>query len=222
MPDKEGRAMRLKLGTNVRCTDAPGGELADIVVDPVEKRVTHLVVRPSGPDEAGRLVPIELASTAAEGSTEILLSCTTAELAAFESSGEFAVLPLGEVPATGEDWDLGVEDAVSLPSFEAGEFGDYTGEMDSTIGVAYDRVPRGTVELRRSSAVESADGQLVGHVDAVLVDGTRITHVALQRGHLWWRRDVAIPIEAMATVQTDLVTASLSSEEIGALPATRP
>ena len=39
--------MRLEIGNRVRCTDKVYGELADMVVDPLEKRVTHLVVQRS-------------------------------------------------------------------------------------------------------------------------------------------------------------------------------
>ena len=50
--------MRLELGTSIRCTDEVYGKLADVVIDPIAKQVTHLVVEPkngmqtahSGPD----------------------------------------------------------------------------------------------------------------------------------------------------------------------------
>ena len=38
--------MRLELGGSVRCEDDLLGELADVVIDPTTKRVTHLVVEP--------------------------------------------------------------------------------------------------------------------------------------------------------------------------------
>ena len=53
--------MRLEIGNRVRCTDGAYGELADIVIDPLEKRVTHLVVQPEQHDGQRRLVPIQLA-----------------------------------------------------------------------------------------------------------------------------------------------------------------
>ena len=53
--------MRLEVGTSVRCTDGPLGELADIVIDPTQKRVTHLVVQPHHKLGAARLVPVDLA-----------------------------------------------------------------------------------------------------------------------------------------------------------------
>jgi hypothetical protein len=38
--------MRLALGSAVRCADGEAGVLADLVVDPRARRVTHLVVEP--------------------------------------------------------------------------------------------------------------------------------------------------------------------------------
>ena len=36
--------MRLELGSRVDCTDESFGKLADVVIDPTSRRVTHLVV----------------------------------------------------------------------------------------------------------------------------------------------------------------------------------
>ena len=53
--------MRLDLGCPVRCTDDAFGELADVVIDPTTRRVTHLVVQPRRPSEPARLVPVDRA-----------------------------------------------------------------------------------------------------------------------------------------------------------------
>ena len=42
----------------------------------------------------------------------------------------------------------------------------------------------------------------------------------LERGHLWGRREVVIPAAAVARVENDLVTLSVTKDEVGAL-ATR-
>ena len=65
--------------------------------------------------------------------------------------------------------------------------------------------------------VREADGHHLGHVDGFIVDDEQITHLVLERGHLWGKRDVAIPIRAVTKVETDAVTVSLSKDEIGAL-----
>ena len=54
-----------------------------------------------------------------------------------------------------------------------------------------------------------------------VVDGDHITHIVLERGHFWGRRDVTIPISAVAEVKTDVVALSLTRDEVGALPASR-
>ena len=86
----------------------------------------------------------------------------------------------------------------------------------------YDRVPKGEVEVRRASAVISADGHSLGEVDGFVVDADKhITHFVLERGHLWGRKEVTIPIGALARIETDEVHIALSKDEVGALPAVR-
>ena len=61
--------MRLDIGTTVRCSDTALGELADIVIDPTTRRVTHLVVEPHHGIYARRLVPIALVRPRDGGAT---------------------------------------------------------------------------------------------------------------------------------------------------------
>jgi sporulation protein YlmC with PRC-barrel domain len=211
--------MRLDLGTSVRCTDDTYGELADVVIDPISKRLTHLVVRSGNKDVVGtRLVPVALAEAGDEES-QISLRCTVEEVNRLEPAQEFAYVRLGEFPTEDPDWDVGVEDVLALPYYEAAGFG-ANPTYDSDAGLIYDRVPKGEVEIRRSSAVSSADGHGLGQVDGFLVDDEgQITHFILERGHLWGRREVTIPIGAVAKVETDAVSLSLSKDEVGALPS---
>src|SRR3954453_2825179 len=212
--------MLLELGTRVRASDGEAGELEDVVIDPVEKRVTHLVVRPGKHGQA-RLVAIE-GAYAGPGKGEVALRCTRAEFSEFPSVDQFAYVRLGEAGVTDPEWDVGVKDVLALPYYDS------TGILepallDQNIGVAYERVPKGEVELRRSSSVLSGDGRYVGKVGGLIVDDgdEHVTSFVLSRGHLWTRRDVTVPIAAVADVQTDRVKISLSEDEIGALPAQR-
>jgi sporulation protein YlmC with PRC-barrel domain len=207
---------RLDLGTHVRCGDAVVGELADLVVDPTTKRITHLVVKPHSGNLEARLVPIALAEP--EAGEELALTCTAEELAALPNVEEYAYLRLGELPPADPDWDVGVTDFLAMPYYPATEYGGYVGEFDQNVGVKYDRIPKGEVEIRRSSSVVSADGSYVGDVDGFVVDGDHITHVVLEHGHLWGKREVTVPIGAVARVESDTVTLELSKDEVGALP----
>jgi sporulation protein YlmC with PRC-barrel domain len=110
--------MRLELGKAVRCSDERYGKLADIVIDPIAKRVTHLVVRPEKGDDIARLVPIELVEPDKDDTREIKLRCTAEDVRRLDHVQEFAYLRLGEYPASDPDWDVG--SSVPLPSISPG------------------------------------------------------------------------------------------------------
>jgi sporulation protein YlmC with PRC-barrel domain len=219
--------MRLEIGDRVRCTDGVYGELADIVIDPLENRVTHLVVQLEQGEREARLVPIQLAKGRDDEKREIELECTLDEAQGFESVREAAFLRLGESPTEDPEWDVGVEDVLAWPYYvdldDAGfDVIPYRGEIPSHVTMYYDRVPKGEVEIRRASAVFSADGHSLGEVDGFVVDADEhITHFVLERGHLWGRKEVTIPIGVVARVESDVVYVALSKDEVSALPAVR-
>jgi hypothetical protein len=45
-----------------------------------------------------------------------------------------------------------------------------------------------------------------------------VTHVLLSEGHLWGRKQVAIPIAAVVTLADDGIRLTMSKREIGDLP----
>jgi sporulation protein YlmC with PRC-barrel domain len=214
--------MRLELGQPVRCDDGAFGDLADVVIDPITKRVTHVVAKPKGQEVmTNRLVPVDLIDPSGDGNG-ILLRCTLAEAAKLESVQEFAYLRLGGFPVGDPEWDVGAEDVLASPYYEGTGFGEYAGDFGGMDAIVYDRVPKGEVEIRRSSAVYSSDGHHLGHVDGFVVDDTdQIAQLVLERGHLWGRREVTIPIGAVETVASDEVRLSLSRDQVGAMPAIR-
>jgi sporulation protein YlmC with PRC-barrel domain len=210
--------MRLELGKGVRCSDEPYGKLADVVIDPIEKRVTHLVVKPENGDDIARLVPIELVEPGKDDTREIKLNCTAEDVRRLDHVQEFAYLRLGEPPTSDPDWDVGIEDVLAMPYYESSAIAGYGGGL-ADAGVVFDRVPKGEVEVRRSSSVIAADDHFLGEVDGFVVDGGHITHFVLERGHLWGKREITIPIGAVAKVENDAVLLSLSKAQVEDLPA---
>lgn len=210
--------MRLELDGPVRCADGVSGTLSDVVVDPAGRRVTHLVVRAGDPDPTARLVPFQLVAGTDDTTGRLSLGCTGDELAKLDPVREYAYLPLDELPEGSQEWDVGVEDVMVVPNYEAAELGVYSVEVDPNVGVTYDRVPKGEAEIRRTSGVASADGHHLGDVCAFVVDGGAITNVVVVRGHLWWTRDVTIPVSAVATVETNAITLTLSKADAAKLP----
>ena len=194
------------------------GELVDLVIDPTKRRVTHLVVQPQAL-AGSRLVPVELAESAGDQS-QITLHCTLHEVSELEPVEEVAYLRLGGFPVDDPNWDVGISNVLAEPYYGAEEFSGagYPADVERF----YDRIPKGEVEIRRASLVTSSDGHSLGRVEAfILDDEEEVTHFVLEHGHLWGRRDVTIPINAVEKIETDQVTVGLTKHEVGELPAVR-
>lgn len=194
--------MRLKLDERLRCNDGVGATLHDVVVDPASRRITHVVV--TADNDVARLVPIALV-----GATDAL-TCAAEALREFEAIREYAFLRMDEFPHGDERHDVGVETMVTLP--------DTMGELDPSAGLVYDLIPKGDVELRHTSDVYSADGHRLGNLDSVVHEGGALTQLVYARGHLWWSRRRAIPIDEIGELSTDRVTTRLDRAGVEALP----
>jgi sporulation protein YlmC with PRC-barrel domain len=212
--------MRFELGSSVSCADGDFGELVDVVVDPVNNRVTHLVIKPHGFGGISRLVPIEHVERAPGGRAEpIRLALRSDQVHELEYVTEYASFTLGNVPKVDSGWDVGVESIVAMPSDEIGLSG---GEFLPAAGSQYDRIPAGEAELRHSTPIRSTDGDYVGEMGGFLVDNVgKISDLVIERGHLWRRREVTIPIALVTQVQTDAVTINLSKADVRSLPSAK-
>jgi sporulation protein YlmC with PRC-barrel domain len=84
--------------------------------------------------------------------------------------------------------------------------------------VTHDAVPPGEVSVHRGDPVYATDGH-IGRVQGLVIDpGSRhVTHVLLQEGHLWGRKDVAIPMSAV-TRTDDGITLRISKDQVKDLP----
>jgi sporulation protein YlmC with PRC-barrel domain len=215
--------MRLDLGSQVRCTDGPAGELADIVIDPHTRRVTYLVVEPHDRHDLARLVPADLARPASAQDGSVSLESTVAAIGELEPLRRMAYLRVGEQPDEDPDSDVGIEDISMAPSYQSiGLDGMGAGiqaiDYDPHVSLSYDRIPKGNVEVRRESAVTASDGNHLGHVLGVAVDpDDQIAHLVLAHGHLWGKREIAIPLAAVARIRTDEVVLGLTSDQVGEL-----
>lgn len=207
---------RLRLDRPVHCRDGKAGRLADLVLEPQDRRVTHLVVEDRGGE--ARLVPAELLVHGPE-LRFASLSCTRAELEALEAIRSFTYVGLEEFPGDGQT-DVGVEETVALPSFGDADFVG-VGAVEQSYGVTFDRIPHGSAELRRTSSVVSVEGEEIGHVDGVLVAGTRVTDVVVESDRLRGTRSVAVPVDSVELFETDRVTLRVSDEVLHSLPGVR-
>ena len=80
------------VGSEVCSSDGPCGVLARVVIDPVARAVTHLVVEPTRGRKKGHLVPVNLAVPTTDG---VALACTTAEFDELDEADEARFIPGG-------------------------------------------------------------------------------------------------------------------------------
>ncbi len=205
------KPVQFTIGAEVSCSDGICGRTSRVVIDPVARVVTHLVVEPEHRQGLGRLVPVELADSTDGG---IRLDCSITEFEQLESAEETQF-----VPGTRGYEVYGPEQVLSWPYYRLGDTvidEERTGKTSQTVTV--DTIPVGEVAVRRGVHVHALDGA-IGQVQGLVVDpaSEHVTHLLLQEGHLWGRKQVAIPISAVTDVG-DAIKLSISKQEVQDLP----
>jgi hypothetical protein len=178
-----------RVGAATVTTDGKPGTVCALVVDPATRTVTHLAVEPKHRHHRARLVPTGMAT--AEPGGDVRLAC---DLDGFDQLGGCEQLDIVE---------LGPHEACGLYGPYAYDgFGGGAGGMQQR-AVWTDQPPDGEAALRHGTPVQAGDNT-VGHLDGLLAgaDG-RITAVLVASGHLWSRRTVAVPVEAVTGVGAD-------------------
>jgi sporulation protein YlmC with PRC-barrel domain len=218
--------VQYRIGAQANCSDGSCGHVSRVVLDPVARAITHIVVEPGRGDGVARLVPVESVEIAGQA---VQLGCTTAEFKHFEPAEENQFLPAAEAYG-----DYDPDHVLTRPYFRLGAGGlgmSGLGMSNAGMGMsdrgaaniskqaAYDTVPIGEVSVRRGDQVYATDGA-IGSVHGLVIDpqSHRVTHVLLEEGHLWGRKEVAIPISSVTEVDAG-IQLSLSKAEVRDLPA---
>lgn len=198
------------IGAAAECSDGPCGAVSRVVIDPVARALTHLVVEPEHRSGLGRLVPIDKVEAGTGG---VRLRYTLDEFEKLPTAEETDFLPGG----SGYD-AYEAHEAYYWPYFGLEGGADPRLALASAVETR-DMLPTGEVGVRRGEAVHATDGE-IGKVEGLVVDSAKghVTHVLLQEGHLWGRKQVAIPIDTVERIDEG-ITVNLSKHEIEALPA---
>jgi hypothetical protein len=214
--------VQFTIGAKASCGDGTCGEVTRVIVDPIAEAVTHLVIEPEHRRGHGKLVPLRLVDAT---TGQIQLRCTKAEFEKLEPAEETQFVPgdagyadygpgqVGYWPYYG----LGMSPGLGLEGGIDAGLGGIGGGMTSHLETS-DTVPQGEVDVRRGDPVEATDGD-IGRVQGLVIDrGSRhVTHVLLQEGHLWGRKQVAIPISAVTSTSGG-IRLRISKQEVKDLP----
>jgi sporulation protein YlmC with PRC-barrel domain len=194
------------IGADARCTDGACGKVSSVVVDPVARAVTHLVIERQG---VPRLAPLDLIDAT---TGQIRPGCTLAEFDQLDPAEKTQFLP-------GSRHDTGYppDQVLTMPYYGLADR--YNLPRQADMHITYDTLPLGEVAVRRGEQVHATDGT-IGQVQGLVIDpGSRhVTHVLLQEGHLWGRKQIAIPISAVTAVGEDGVQLSITKQQVQNLP----
>jgi sporulation protein YlmC with PRC-barrel domain len=205
------------IGTEASGSDGAVGALIRLIVDPTVEEVTHLVIEPEHRPDLGRLVPLDLVDFN-DPSGGISLRCTKEQFENLDPAEDTQI-----IPATDAYGGYGAGQVSYMPYYglEGGGMAvpgvGGAGAIAPQV-VATDSIPLGEVEIRRGDPVQATDGD-IGRVQGLVIHprSRHVTHFLLQEGHLWGKKEVAIPISAVASTR-DGIQLTISKREVQDLP----
>jgi sporulation protein YlmC with PRC-barrel domain len=192
--------MKIPMGACVQCTDGQDGRAVQVIVDPIAKKITHVVVEERKLPHIDRLVPARFILGTIDN--VIFLDCSRHELG--------KMIPLIEAEFL----------SAEIPGFnESHPYLLHPFVIPARLMVRQESLPPEELGVRRGARVLATDGK-VGRVDEFVVIPTNgeITHLLLREGHLWGCKDVAIPVSAIERIDRKMVHLKLNRREIRALP----
>jgi sporulation protein YlmC with PRC-barrel domain len=207
----------IRLGANVYCSDGPCGKVINVVVTRATRKVSHIVVEDQNlPEQSTREVPInKIADATAQ---LITLSCTNKELA--EMPPFFVTRYREDVdPAKVTSAASNVCFPYSFASF--GTMQDYAMLVNET---GYDTVDVENITDAETSVntgmeIRASDGK-IGKLDELVLnpENGEITHILMREGHLWGKKEIVIPLSAVASAREGFIRLKINKKQVGELP----
>jgi len=194
----------IPIHARIECTDGDCGKSTNVIVNPVNRQVTHIVIEEKSlSDNPTRLVPISKVS----GSTQdqITLSCTIEEL---DKMPPFIVTNFIQESAPGMAYQSG--DAYTFP---------YVVNDTAYASVKEQNIPVGELALYSGMRIEANDGK-VGKLDELVLDkdSGEISHLLMREGHLWGNREVSLPVSAVDFCDSEVIYLKLDKVAVKDLP----
>ncbi len=193
----------LTIGADVSCTDGVCGKVSRLVIDPRARTVTHLVVNDH--QLQGRLVPLSVVDVDTTTGT-IRLRCATAEFEKLHPTDVTVSLLANDADPESSNDQLLLHSLgrrlLDLPS------------------ATHNTLPSGEVGVRRGDHIHATDGN-IGQIQGLVIDpgSHQVTHVLLQEGHAFGRKNVAIPIGAVTEVNQNGIQLNIAKQRVKDLPS---
>jgi sporulation protein YlmC with PRC-barrel domain len=191
--------MDIPIDAEVFCADGSYGRSTRVILNPTTRQVTHLVVKEAiwGVE---RMAPINML----EESTPSMIRLNG-------SKSDLEQLP--PVAITEYLQPLILFDQHSVDQYVTWPY------AVTTVSLEHDMLPPDELAVRRGTWVEATDGH-VGRVSEFVVSPANgdISHLVLEEGSFWSKKDVTIPIAQVDRIEKDTVYLKLDKQAIAALP----
>ncbi|MEW6028165.1 MAG: hypothetical protein ACOYZ8_12885 [Chloroflexota bacterium] len=197
----------LPLKAEVHCSDGIAGRSTFVIGNPINSKVTHLVVQSILPPFHEYLVSVDQVEETTDD--RIMLKCTRNDFSKMELFWYEEYIP-SEVPGY-----LSTPDVPDVPAIPG-----YTMESVTTfIPVKRRNIPQDELALRRGARVEATDGY-VGQVDELLINSNnmQVTHLVLLERHILQKREVTIPVSQIDHIDERTIYLNLDRQSVEELP----
>ncbi len=207
----------IRLGVDIICSDGPCGKVVNVVVTRATRKVSHIVVENwDFPKQSTRLVPI----TKIENATpqRITLSSTKKEIA--------------EMPpfvVTKYRSEVDPDKAVTMTSnfyfpYSFASFGSIDQYAMAASEMGYDTVNEENITDAETSVttgmeIRASDGK-IGKLDELVLnpENGEVTHILMREGHLWGKKEIVIPLSAVASAREGFIRLKINKKQVGELP----
>ena len=210
----------LRIGAVATCSDGYRGEVRAVVIDPIAATVSHVVIEPEGRSGLARLVPLDHVDPNPDPDNDPGSGAAPGRLRLRYTEAEFMTLDPAE--ETLAEFALGQTVPVQLLPTGWRGTGEPVAEGGDILRIpereTIDVVPSGEVEEHRGDHVHATDGD-IGQLRGFRLDPSsgRVTHVLLGEGHLWGRKEVAIPFDKLTGFDHG-ISLSLTRRQVADLP----
>ena len=193
----------------VHCSDGIFGRSTYIIGNPINRRITHLVVQSILPPFREYLVPVDQVEETTD--SRIKLKCTRDELNRLDP-----FLYEEYIPADFPDY---LSWPYVLPAGSGAN--SVRQEVVTFTTVTHQNIPEGELALRRGARVEATD-RYVGQVDELLINANnmQVTHLVLLERHILQKKEITIPVSQIDRIDQGTLYLKLDRQSIEALPTT--
>lgn len=202
--------MDIAINSKVLCIDGECGHVTCVLINPVNRKITHLIVKERGIVGQERMVPIELVEDSLPKKIDLRI-----DKAGFQALENFISIKY----VSGKDpFDAYLPEHYYLHPFVMPDYD--LGYDQSALYTQEENIPDDELAVNRGAGVYAKDGQ-VGNVDEFLVSPIteKITHIVLREGHIWDRKQITIPVSDIERIDVEGVHLKLTKDDVNELPA---